>query len=95
MSVYVIVMCEKIHNPEEIETYRQIGGPSLAAHKPEVLLRGRPAETLEGPPVEDGVVLLRFPDMASARSCHIMHGVTGTDAPQTSMKIPPSRTSTA
>lgn len=67
MSAYVVVLVEKITNPEEIDEYRRIGKPSMMTHKPEVLVLAQPAETLEGTPVEGGVVMLRFPTMKAAK----------------------------
>ncbi len=68
MSAYVIVFAEEITDAEAIGEYRRIGLPTLIEHKPDVLLRMAAAETLEGPQVNGGVVLLRFPTMEAAKA---------------------------
>jgi len=68
MSAYVIVLVEETTNPSEIAEYRRIGLPTLKEHKAEMLLRMAKAETLEGPEVKDGVVMLRFPTKEAARA---------------------------
>jgi len=68
MSAYVIVFAEEVIDPAEVGEYRRIALPTLLEHKPEMLLRMAKAETIEGPAVNGGVVLLRFPDLAAARA---------------------------
>lgn len=68
MSAYIIVFIEQVSDPAAIAEYRRIGLPTLLEHKPEMLVRAMPAETLEGAAVDGGVVVLRFPDKAAARA---------------------------
>jgi uncharacterized protein (DUF1330 family) len=68
MSAYVIVLIEEIVDPGELDRYREIALPTLAEHKPEVLLRMAQAETVEGPEVGAGVVLLKFESHDAARN---------------------------
>lgn len=68
MSAYVIVFVEETSDVAEVGEYRRIGLPTLKAHGAEMLLRMASAETTEGPAVKDGVVMLRFPDLAKAKA---------------------------
>ena len=67
MAAYAIFIREKLRNPAVIEAYNAKAGPSLDGHPAKVLAAYGEIQTLEGAPAE-GVVLLEFPTMASAKA---------------------------
>ncbi len=58
-----------ITDPEAYAEYRKRAAPAFARYGAEFLARGGAAETLEGPALQLHVVI-RFPDLASARACY-------------------------
>jgi len=66
VSVYVIVVIEKVKDQAELAEYRRIGIPSLQNKNVKFRVRPGPVEVLEGAPV-DGVVMLEFPTLEEAK----------------------------
>lgn len=67
MSAYIIFIRDEMKNQAEYDNYLQLGVPTLAPFGGEILVANGAHEALEGPDF-DGSVVLRFPDMASARA---------------------------
>lgn len=68
MSAYWIAHVT-ITDPEAYASYQEHAAKAFAPYGAEFLARGGAAETLEGPALQRHVVI-RFPDLASARSCY-------------------------
>jgi uncharacterized protein (DUF1330 family) len=66
MPAYVIVNIE-IHDSANYETYKQMAPSSIEAFGGRYLVRGGPVDVLEGRWSPRRVVVLEFPDRASAR----------------------------
>ncbi|MFD2249846.1 uncharacterized protein (DUF1330 family) [Pseudochelatococcus lubricantis] len=58
-----------ITDPEAYAGYREQAATAFARYGAEFLARGGAFETLEGPTLQRHVVI-RFPDLASARACY-------------------------
>jgi len=67
MSAYVIVEMT-VTDPVAIEGYRKLAGESVAAAGGRFIVRGGPTEVLDGDWSPQRVVVIAFPDMASARA---------------------------
>jgi len=67
MSAYVIFTRERTTNAEELAKYGPMAKQARPGHDLTPLAFYGDFEVLEGSPVE-GVVMLRFPDMAAARA---------------------------
>ena len=67
MSAYVLVDMD-VHDPDAYEAYKRLAGPSIAAHGGRYLARGGATEVLEGSWRPARVVVLEFPDVATARA---------------------------
>ena len=67
MPAYALFIREKIRDPQGIEKYNGLAGPSLGGHPAKILAAYGAIETLEGAPSE-GVVLLEFPSLAAAKA---------------------------
>lgn len=65
-AAYVVFLKEAVHDEEELARYQATVDGSFAGHPVEFLAAYGAQEVLEGPPV-DGVVILKFPDVESAR----------------------------
>jgi uncharacterized protein (DUF1330 family) len=67
MPAYVLVEIT-VTDPEAYETYKALAGPAVAQHGGRYLARGGATELLEGSPEPaPRVVVLEFPDLATAR----------------------------
>lgn len=66
MPAYVIVEVD-IHDPDAYSQYRTLSGPAVAAHGGRFLVRGGPAELLEGSDEPKRIVVLEFDSMDAAR----------------------------
>lgn len=67
MSAYMIFIRDKMLDADQYAQYLQTAAPTLAAYGGEILVLNGANQALEGTPI-DGAVVLRFPDMASARA---------------------------
>lgn len=67
MPAYIIAHL-KITNPQEFEAYREAVPAVVAAHGGRYLVRGGAVETLEGDWTVPRLIILEFPDRASAQS---------------------------
>jgi uncharacterized protein (DUF1330 family) len=66
MSAFVIAEIA-ISDPDGYEKYKPLAGASVEAHGGTYRVRGGAVETLEGPAVEERIVVLEFPDAEAAR----------------------------
>ena len=66
MPAYIIAHL-KITNPQEFEAYREAVPTVVAAHGGRYLVRGGAVETLEGDWTVPRLIILEFPDKASAQ----------------------------
>ena len=67
MPTYVIVELSVV-DAETYERYKSLAEASVTTHGGTYKVRGGKIESVEGEPVTDRVVLLEFPDMATARN---------------------------
>lgn len=67
MTAYVIFIRDEMKDQAAYDNYLQLGVPTLAPFGGEILVANGRHEALEGAGF-DGSVVLRFPDMASARA---------------------------
>lgn len=67
MAAYVIFVRDSISDPAGMDDYAAAAGKARGDHKIERLAFYGPCEALEGPPV-DGVVIVKFEDMAAAKA---------------------------
>ena len=67
MTAYVIFIRDEMKDQAAYDNYLQLGVPTLAPFGGEILVANGAHETFEGADF-DGSVVLRFPDMASARA---------------------------
>ena len=66
MSAYVLVDCQ-VTDPARYEGYKKLAQEAIARHGGRYLARGGATDVLEGAWTPQRVVVLEFPDMASAR----------------------------
>jgi uncharacterized protein (DUF1330 family) len=66
MAAYILVDAT-VSDPEQYRAYQALTPAAIAACGGEFVVRGAPAQGLEGDWVPNRVVVLRFPDMDSAR----------------------------
>lgn len=66
MSAYIVFQRIRTTNQESLDRYAQDVSASFQNRNVQFLATYGEYETLEGPPIE-GVVILQFPDMTSAR----------------------------
>jgi len=67
MPAYLIANLT-VHDPVKFEAYRQAMPAMIAAHGGRYLVRGGAVEVKEGTPNLNRVIILEYPDMASARA---------------------------
>ncbi|STZ77436.1 DUF1330 domain-containing protein [Bergeriella denitrificans] len=67
MSAYAIFLRDQMLDQAEYDRYLQLVAPSLANYNGEMLVFNDAIEALEGAPA-DGSVVIKFPDMATARA---------------------------
>lgn len=67
MSAYLIFIRDRVRDEAKLAEYAPLAQQSTAGHPLEPLAFYGPVETLEGAQA-DGVVLIKFPDMAAARA---------------------------
>jgi uncharacterized protein (DUF1330 family) len=67
MTAYVIVEME-VTDPVAIEEYRRLAGASVAQHGGRFIVRGGKLDYLEGGWHPERIVVLEFPDSATART---------------------------
>jgi len=66
MSAYVLAD-NIVHDRNTFDEYRGLVGPTVLAHGGKYLVRGAPAETVEGSWVPNGLVVIEFESEESAR----------------------------
>lgn len=69
MSAYIIADVD-VTDPQQYEQYKVLSSKAIAAHGAEVCIRGGEVQVLEGDWKPSRIVLLKFPDLASARAFH-------------------------
>ncbi|GAC1517611.1 MAG: DUF1330 domain-containing protein [Acidimicrobiales bacterium] len=67
MAAFVVVELD-VHDPEAYEPYKAQADATVTASGGAYRVRGGPVEALEGDAPTTRVVILEFPDMATARS---------------------------
>lgn len=67
MAAYVIFIRDEMNDQSAYDNYLQLAVPTLAPFGGEILVANGAHEAIEGEDF-DGSVVLRFPDMASARA---------------------------
>ena len=67
MSAYIIAQVD-VNDPQQYEQYKVLSSKAIAAHGAEICIRGGAVEVLEGYWSPGRLVLLKFPDMAAART---------------------------
>ncbi|SEP55672.1 MULTISPECIES: DUF1330 domain-containing protein [Basfia] len=67
MTAYVVFIRDEMKDQAAYDRYLQLGVPTLAPFGGEILVANGAHEAFEGADF-DGSVVLRFPDMASARA---------------------------
>ncbi len=67
MPAYIIIDVE-ITDPSVYEEYKKFTPATLVAHGGRFLVRGAPAELLEGERPPGRIVVLEFPDLAAAKA---------------------------
>lgn len=67
MPAYAIFIREKTIDPEEMQTYGRLAGPTIANYAARPLVAYGAIEVLEGPDAE-GVVVVQFESMDDARA---------------------------
>lgn len=67
MPAYVITDAV-VTDPVQYEEYKKLSGPSLAAYGGKFLVRGGAAGTLEGEWAPNRIVVVEFPDIATAKA---------------------------
>ena len=66
MSAYLIVEVD-VHDLVRYEDYKALAGPTVGAYDGKYIVRGGPAETLEGDWEPKRVVVVEFPSVARAK----------------------------
>lgn len=69
MAAYVIAQLN-VHDEDTFATYRDQVPATIAAYGGKYIVRGGPIDALEGTMPHSRVVVLEFPDMASAKAWH-------------------------
>lgn len=69
MTAYVIMIRDRITNPEEMAIYAEMARGARGDNPPRPLAFYGPHQTLEGE-AADGIVILEFDDMDAARKWH-------------------------
>lgn len=69
MAAYLIARIT-VTDPEQYERYKALAPRAIAKFGGEYIARGGDTETLEGDEETNRVVLVRFPDMESARAAY-------------------------
>lgn len=67
MAAYLIVNA-KVTDAEGLDRYRAAVGPTLAGHEVEILVATNGAETIEGDPAGQRVVVMKFPSAEAAKA---------------------------
>ncbi|WP_339632130.1 DUF1330 domain-containing protein [uncultured Sneathiella sp.] len=67
MAAYVIARIT-VKDPEQYEVYKSLAPIAIKKYGGQYLTRGGAMETIEGPEETQRMVILQFPDMASARA---------------------------
>jgi uncharacterized protein (DUF1330 family) len=79
MPAYVVVNLT-VHDPVPYETYRQLAPPTITAHGGRYLVRGGKVDVKEGDWSPSRLVILEFPDVASAQAWWGSEGYAGPKA---------------
>lgn len=79
MSAYVIMLRDAMTDAEAFARYAAAAPKASAGHPLRPLAFYGTPEVLEGPPV-DGIVILKFPDMAAARAWYYSPAYTAARA---------------
>jgi len=77
MAAYMIARID-VTDPEQYARYQALAPAAIAAHGGEYIVRGGDVETLEGDAETDRLVVVRFPDMETARAAY--HSAQYTEA---------------
>ena len=67
MSSAFIIAHVTVTNPQQYEEYKKWSSVAMQAHGAEVCVRGGKVEVLEGDWSPERLVVLKFPDVASAK----------------------------
>ena len=67
MAAYIIAQVD-VTDPQQYEQYKALSSRAIAAHGAEILVRGGEVQILEGSVQPGRVVVLKFPDLAAART---------------------------
>lgn len=67
MAAYLIAQVD-VTDPQQYEQYKALSSQAIAAHGAEILARGGEVQVLEGDVRPGRVVVLKFPDLATART---------------------------
>lgn len=67
MAAYLIAQVD-VTDPQQYEQYKALSSQAIAAHGAEILARGGEVQVLEGDFRPGRVVVLKFPDLAAART---------------------------
>ncbi len=68
MAAYVIAEIEEITNPAGYDLYRPLAGASVKQYDGKFVVRGGPAQRLEGAGPAPRLVVIEFPDSEAARA---------------------------
>ncbi len=67
MSAYIIADVD-VTDPQQYEQYKVLSSQAITTNGAEICIRGGAVEVLEGDWSPTRIVLLKFPDLAAARS---------------------------
>lgn len=67
MSTYIFVNVN-IHEPVEYEDYKKLTPDSIVAYGGKFIVRGGETEILEGNPTVGRIVVIKFPDVKTAKA---------------------------
>jgi uncharacterized protein (DUF1330 family) len=67
MAAYLIAQVD-VTDPQQYEQYKALSSQAIATHGAEILARGGEVQVLEGDFRPGRVVVLKFPDLAAART---------------------------
>ena len=67
MAAYVVVNVD-VNDPVRYEAYKSMVPPTIAAFGGRFLVRGAPLHEMEGPWPRKRLVIVEFPDVASAKA---------------------------
>lgn len=68
MAAYVLVLIRDSTDPDALARYREHSTPAVEAHGGRFVARGGELAVLEGDQAPERVVVVEFPDLATART---------------------------